>query len=130
MKSERSRLIKKLDRLFSIYIRSRDGKYNPETKEYIGACFTCGRLANLQAGHFIPRTHMQFRFNERNVNGQCLHCNWTLEGNISVYRDKLTVLHGKQFVMMLEAEKHKPYKLPISDIKVLIDYYTKLNKAL
>jgi hypothetical protein len=129
MKSERSRLIKKLDTEFSIFIRKRDGKYDESQKGYIGVCFTCSCIAKLENGHFIPRTHIQFRFNEQNCHGQCKHCNWTLEGNISVYRDKLKAIHGSQFVEMLEAEKNKTFKMSVNDIKVLIEYYRKLNKG-
>jgi hypothetical protein len=125
MKSERSRLEHKLDTVFSIFIRQRDGEYDVSQKGYIGQCFTCGRVTKLENGHFIPRTHRQFRWNENNCHGQCKHCNWTLEGNISVYRDKLAAIHGKQFVDMLEAEKHKPFKISSSEIGILIDYYKK-----
>ena len=58
-KLSRSKLIKKLDTIFSKYIRQRDAK-----KE-IATCFTCGKKAHwkkLQNGHFQSRRFEQFTF--------------------------------------------------------------------
>ena len=48
-KPTRSKLVKKLDTVFSQYIRLKD------SKDGIGTCVTCGKQdhwKNLQAGHF------------------------------------------------------------------------------
>ena len=121
MKTERSRLIRRLDSYFSKFIRNRDNN----------VCFTCGKPAS-DNGHYIPRARTQFRWDEKNCNAQCKHCNWTLEGNKDIYRKKLIAKYGKDFIELIEAESHKNYHFPLSDIKILIEVYRplieKLNK--
>jgi hypothetical protein len=118
MKSERQKLIKTLDREFSIFIRRRDAK---------NGCITCGKPIK-DAGHYIPRARHQFRWDDKNCHGQCLRCNWTLESNHDIYRLKMIELYGKDYVELIEAESHKNYHFPTGEIKVLITYYRQLNK--
>jgi hypothetical protein len=55
-------------RKFNAWIRKRD-------KEQ--ACINCSQLRTLQAGHFFSAyQHENMRFNEDNVNGECLPCNY------------------------------------------------------
>jgi len=71
-KPSRSKLVKKLDNVFSQYIRVKDSKNS------IGACVTCGKkdhYKNLQAGHFMSRKHYNTRWDEDNVKIQCAACN-------------------------------------------------------
>mgnify|MGYP003634860602 CR=1 FL=1 len=71
-KPSRSKLVKKLDAVFSQYIRLKDSKNN------IGTCVTCGKqdhIKNLQAGHFQSRQHYATRWDENNVKIQCVGCN-------------------------------------------------------
>lgn len=72
-KLSRSKLIKKLDTIFSQYIRVKDSN-----KKGIGTCVTCGKKEhwkNLQAGHFMSRKHYSTRWDEDNVKIQCVSCN-------------------------------------------------------
>ncbi|GMO64483.1 MAG: recombination protein NinG [Treponemataceae bacterium] len=78
MKSERSRLIARIDKVFSEYIRRRDFSVLPYVK-----CPTCGKLMQYEesdAGHFINRRAMNTRWNELNVWAQCRACNRFAEG--------------------------------------------------
>tara|TARA_R110000765_G_scaffold327674_1_gene418767 strand:- start:89 stop:472 length:384 start_codon:yes stop_codon:yes gene_type:complete len=71
-KPSRSKLIKKLDTVFSLYIRLKN------SKEGIGTCVTCEKQdhwKNLQAGHFQSRKHYNTRWDEDNVQIQCVSCN-------------------------------------------------------
>ena len=71
-KPSRSKLVKKLDVVFSKYIRLKDSKNG------IGTCVTCGKKdhwKNLQAGHFMSRKHYSTRWDENNVRIQCAACN-------------------------------------------------------
>ena len=68
-----SKLKKKLDTIFSFYIRLRsaDDKGNNQ-------CCTCGKIdnwRNLQCGHFVSRKHIATRFHELNCFPQCVACN-------------------------------------------------------
>jgi len=44
-----------------------------------------GLLENMDAGHFVNRQFKALRFNEKNVNAQCRHCNRFCEGNGAEY---------------------------------------------
>ena len=71
-KPSRKTLITKLDRVFSEYIRRRKAKND------IAECVTCGKRdhwKSLQAGHFMSRKHYSTRWDERNVEVQCVSCN-------------------------------------------------------
>ncbi len=72
-KPKRKNLIKKLDAVFSKYIRLRDAD-----QEGYCRCATCGEKhhwTKIQAGHFISRKHYATRWDERNVHAQCVACN-------------------------------------------------------
>jgi len=71
-KPNRKLLVKKLDTIFSEYIRRRYAKND------ISECVTCGKKDHwkkLQAGHFMSRKHYSTRWDERNVEVQCQGCN-------------------------------------------------------
>ena len=73
----RSKLVKKIDKLFSLYIRNRYSK-NGKAK-----CFTCGKvddIKRLHAGHFMSRKHYSTRWLEDNVKPQCYGCNVMQQG--------------------------------------------------
>lgn len=64
----RSNLIKEADRIASLYVRERDrGK----------PCVTCLSEWNefIQNWHFASRRHLSTRWHEKNMHGQCPHCN-------------------------------------------------------
>ena len=77
MKLSRKSLIKKLDKVFSEYVRQRYAKND------IAECVTCGKKdhwKNLQAGHFMSRKHYSTRWIEDNVKPQCYGCNVMQQG--------------------------------------------------
>jgi len=72
-KPSRKTIIKKLDTIFSKYIRLKDADFKGNC-----ICVTCGRSyywKEIQAGHFISRKHYSTRWDERNVKPQCYSCN-------------------------------------------------------
>ena len=80
-KVKRKTLIKKLDAIFSEYIRLRDSDHKGNCK-----CISCGKEApafggSIHAGHFMSRRHLATRWDEKNVNSQCSYCNTFLNGN-------------------------------------------------
>ena len=88
------KLLKKAQKVFNAWIRDRD-KYS--------GCISCGREVE-QAGHY--RSQGQFsslRFNEMNVNGQCVRCNHFLSGNLIEYRKGLVERYGEKKVLFLES---------------------------
>ena len=71
-KPSRKTIIIKLDKVFSEYIRRRYAKNN------ISECVTCAKQdhwKNLQAGHFMSRKHYATRWDDENVQVQCMACN-------------------------------------------------------
>ena len=71
-KPSRSKLVKKLDAVFSQYIRLKDSVGE------IATCFTCGKKDHwkkLQNGHFQSRKHYATRWDEQNCQVQCAGCN-------------------------------------------------------
>lgn len=82
-------LRKKMVRVFNEFIRLRDkGK----------SCISCGVNGVDHAGHYWPTStdpQPSMRFNEKNVNGQCCHCNTFCEGNRQGYQKGLIRKYGK-----------------------------------
>ena len=71
-KLTRSKIVKKLDTIFSQYIRLKD------SNNEVSTCFTCGKQDHwkkLQCGHFQSRKHYNTRWNENNCQVQCAGCN-------------------------------------------------------
>ena len=71
-KVSRSKLVKKLDTIFSQYIRLKNSVNEKAT------CFTCGKVDHwkkLQNGHFQSRKHYSTRWDEVNCQVQCAGCN-------------------------------------------------------
>lgn len=96
-KLTRSKIVKKLDNIFSQYIR-----LSASDKDGNCTCVTCGKVAHWkgegqQAGHFISRSAYSIRWNEDNVKVQCVGCN--------VYR------YGEQYKFSLYLGKKKSQEL-------------------
>tara|TARA_B100001173_G_scaffold137777_2_gene119609 strand:- start:2505 stop:2912 length:408 start_codon:yes stop_codon:yes gene_type:complete len=91
-KISRKGLIKKLDRIFSEYIR----KKNADKKGFV-KCITSGKkyhYSEVDAGHFISRKQMSTRWHEQNV--------WPQSRFDNRYR------YGLQYQYSLALEKKKP----------------------
>lgn len=87
-------LLKKAQIVFNKWIRERDKDLG---------CISCGSWSNPQAGHYLSQGHHSaLRFNEFNVNRQCLRCNSFLHGNLINYRIGLVKKIGEDKVNELE----------------------------
>lgn len=88
------KLLEKAQRVFNAWIRERDKDK---------CCISCGGPVE-QAGHYFSAGHHSaLRFNEVNVNGQCVRCNYFEHGNLIHYRAGLVKKYGEQKVLMLES---------------------------
>jgi 5-methylcytosine-specific restriction endonuclease McrA len=117
----RKGIVKKLDTLFSLYIRKRYADENGMTK-----CFTCGKVdhtSKLHAGHFQSRKHYATRWNEINVQVQCPKCNLFGQGEQYTFGVKLDEEYGKGTADMLINEARNTVKLSNDDLKELIEKY-------
>lgn len=123
-------LVKKLDTIFSKFIRLRDTK---QWNFKYGRCISCGRLLpyeKLQCGHYHSRTHMNTRFDEANCNAECVHCNIFSADHLIGYRENLTKKIGQRAVDLLNVKAHQTKSYSCSELQILIDYYTKEVKKL
>jgi len=83
-----------------------------------------------EAGHFIGRSNMSLRWDEKNVNGQCGHCNQTLNGNPHGYEYGITDRYGKK---ELDRIKNTGYSIKLYksyDLERMIDEYREKTKNL
>tara|TARA_R110000751_G_scaffold2820_1_gene14891 strand:+ start:1049 stop:1438 length:390 start_codon:yes stop_codon:yes gene_type:complete len=122
-KLSRSKLIKKLDTIFSKYIRQRDAK-----KE-IATCFTCGKKAHwkkLQNGHFQSRRFYATRWDEMNCQVQCAGCNVFKYGEQFTFGLNLDSRFGAGTAQRLHTKARVITKLSSPDIEELILMYEDL----
>lgn len=121
-KPTRSKLIKKLDVVFSEYIRNRYAKNG------ISECITCGKKdewKKLQAGHFISRARYSTRWNEDNVQVQCYRCNVIKNGEQYLY----SLYLGAEKSLELYNKSLEEFKISTHDLEKLIEHYESINKS-
>tara|TARA_R110000796_G_scaffold218320_1_gene334277 strand:+ start:154 stop:546 length:393 start_codon:yes stop_codon:yes gene_type:complete len=122
-KKSRKSLIKKLDTIFSQFIRRRFAENE------IAKCVTCAKQAHykdLQAGHFMSRKHYSTRWDEINVQVQCSGCNVFRYGEQFKFGMYLEKAYGKGTAEDMHNKSREITKY--SDIHLLekIDYYNEL----
>lgn len=116
--------VKLAQQVFNKYIRERDKG---------GKCISCNTLlvGKFDAGHFYnANNHWSVRFDEDNVNGQCVHCNQHKHGNLLEYRANLIELIGEAKFNALELEAKKTRKYSIDELKEIISLYKSKLKEL
>ena len=126
-KLSRSKLIKKLDSIFSIYIR-RKGAIND-----IATCFTCDKKDHwkkLQNGHFQSRKHYSTRWDEINCQIQCAGCNVFKYGEQYVFGNRLDKKYGTGTAERLHKKAKHIIKLADFEIIDLINKYEKFVKLM
>ena len=115
-KPSRKLLVKKLDAIFSEYIRRR------YAKNEIATCVTCGKKDHwkkLQAGHFMSRKHYSTRWDEDNVEVQCSACNVFRYGEQYLFAKYL----GSEKADMLLAKSRETVKFSDPELQEMIDIY-------
>ena len=116
-------LVKKLDKVFSQYIRLRDSDANGYCR-----CISCNRVhywKDIQNGHYMSRRYLSTRFDEMNCNAQCVACNIFNQGNIQMYRQNLIKKIGEKNVDYLEYNaKGTTKRYSVFELQELIKYYT------
>lgn len=120
-KSEQQKLKEKLDKIFSLYVRQSESDDNGYAK-----CVTCGKIAHwkeMDAGHYIPRSILATRWDERNVHVQCRGCNRFGGGKIDEYAIYLRKRYPDTILEDLNAQKRKITKLYVVDYQRLIEEY-------
>ena len=119
-KLTRSKLVKKLDTIFSQYIRQKN------SIDEIATCFTCGKQDHwkkLQNGHFQSRRHYSTRWDEVNCQVQCAGCNVFKYGEQYIFGNKLDQKFGEGTSRRLHIKGKQIVKLSDSDLEDLIKRY-------
>lgn len=117
-----------LDKWFSLFIRLRDSDANG-----YGRCISCGKIVHYtdaDCGHFINRSHMNTRYDERNCNLQCRACNRFDEGNNIGYTRGLIAKYGEKVIDELYVKKHLFRKYTGAELALLVEHYKKKVKEL
>ena len=117
-KPSRKTIVNKLDKVFSEYIRRRYAKND------IAECVTCGKKdhwKNLQAGHFMSRKHYATRWDEENVEVQCMACNVYRYGEQYLFAKHL----GQEKADELLAKSRTMVKLKDWELQDMIEIYKK-----
>jgi len=125
-------LEKKLDVVFSKYIRLRDCIATTWTTTQLN-CFICDELIDYeksQAMHFIPRQHKATKFDESNVFGGCMRWDVFLHGNYLEYFIKMEQKFGRKKVDELLESKKQIYLWNPEGLLAKIDYFNNKFKEL
>jgi hypothetical protein len=89
---------------FSKFIRQREAN-----EDGFVACFTCGNNGHwkdMDAGHYIPKSvSLALRFDERNVQVQCVGCNQWRHGNLTQYALALKRKYGENILEELDRDR-------------------------
>lgn len=110
-----SRLKKLAGAAFNGYIRERD--------RHLG-CISCSAGPVENAGHYYSDGHYSaLRYNEVNVNGQCIRCNLHLSGNLIHYRNGLIKKYGEAKVLLLDSASRMSKKHSRVELETIIKFY-------
>jgi len=121
MASARQKLVKDLDKVFSLFIRMRASDENG-----YATCFTCGQRKKYRegdAGHFISRGAYSTRWNETNVQFQDKKCNIFQSGQQYLFSVALNRLYGEGTADALFAMSRQTRKYGVGEIKAMIEIY-------
>lgn len=114
-------LKKNADKYFSQYVRYRDGEF--KRGDWLVECITCGiekPLKEMQAGHFVSRRVNELRFEEMNVNAQCIGCNMFKQGEQYLYSKNLDAKYGDGTADALMAKRHLTHKFTVTELEEII----------
>lgn len=117
-KPTKSKLVKKLDVVFSQWVRMSNADHKGFCK-----CVTCGRSYHwkqIQAGHFMSRKHYSTRWDEDNVKPQCKACNVFNQGE----QYKYSIHLGQELSESLLSKSRQIQKFTTADIEYLIELYS------
>lgn len=120
-KTDRQKLIARLDEVFSLFVRLRDSDKNGMVK-----CITCGAIdhyTKVDAGHFVTRENMGCRWEEENVNGQCQHDNRFKSGKQYEHGLAIDKKYGPGTASKLVIKGKSPCHFEDFELEAMIKYY-------
>ena len=120
-KVSRKNLVKRLDNIFSQYIRLRNAN-----AQGIAECYTCGKTDHwkrLQNGHFQSRKHYGTRWDETNCQVQCSACNVFRYGEQYIFGINLDKDFGDGTADSLHEVSRQVVKFSNDDLLEKLEYY-------
>tara|TARA_S200002703_G_C3718442_1_gene220702 strand:- start:45 stop:446 length:402 start_codon:yes stop_codon:yes gene_type:complete len=123
-KPTKSKLVKKLDIVFSRWVRLSNADHRGFCE-----CVTCGKkehFKQIQAGHFMSRRHYSTRWDEDNVKPQCRACNVFNQGRQYEY----SIYLGKELSDDLLSKSRQTTKFTVYDLEEMIKIYEQRIKKL
>jgi 5-methylcytosine-specific restriction endonuclease McrA len=127
-KTDRQKLFRKLDDIFSEFIRLRDSDHQGICK-----CITCGSFdhwRSVDAGHFVTRENMATRWEEENVNAQCQKCNRFKSGKQYEHGLAIDKKHGAGTASKLVIKSKSACNWHDFEIEAMASHYRVLVKEL
>ena len=124
----RKKLIARLDKVFSQWVRSKDADHRGFVQ-----CFTCGvwkHWKTVDAGHFQSRAKFSTRWDEMNVKCQCKACNGFRSGEQFKFARELDLKYGEGTAMQLEQLSNTTKKWSSEELEALIDVYNRRLRKL
>ena len=122
-KLSRSKIVKKLDTIFSQYIRKKNSDHG------MSQCFTCGKIDDwkkLQNGHFQSRRHYSTRWDEVNCQVQCAGCNVFKYGEQFKFGLELNKKFGSGTAENLHIKSKQQIKYQNFELLEMIKYYQEM----
>lgn len=104
--------------LMSKYVRLKASDDNGMCK-----CVTCGNVKHwkeMQAGHYISRTHLATFLLEENIHVQCVACNMFGKGQLQEYALYIIDMYGVEKLKELRELKNTTIKRTIQDYEDFI----------
>lgn len=109
-------LLKKAQIVFNKWIRLRDAEKG---------CISCQTGRPQNAGHFYhAHLYSALRFNEINVQGQCVPCNLSKAGNPEGFRRGLIRRYGEKKVLLLDSAARAKKKWTKTELELIIKTYS------
>lgn len=121
-------LTKKLDKVFSAYIRLRDAMPSGYFR-----CISCAQIKpfdQADCGHFFSRRNMSVRFDEDNCHAECRGCNRFSSDHLIAYQANLIRKIGMQRFELLSAKSHQSKQWANFELEAIIKHYTAEVKRL
>ena len=120
-KKERAKVVEQLDKVFSEYIRRRTA----DDRGFV-RCYTCGvekHWKETHAGHFMSRGKYATRWNETNVQVQCVSCNIFKAGEQYKFGVRLDQEHGEGTAEEMMYLSNQSGKYTIHELRDMVKQY-------
>jgi hypothetical protein len=116
-----SQLTKRLDTVFSLYIRLENSNKNGMVK-----CFTCDNphhYKSIHNGHFQSRRFMSTRFDPFNCAPQCYACNVGMSGMQYEFGKRIDLKYGEGMADLIVQKSKGVYKFTPEEMLEMIEFF-------